>query len=270
MLRATRSVPALAVVAISALGGTARAEVLPGRPDESIQQAYGTIVAGTVYSGAFDNTSYDDVDYLAFVVSHAGESFHFTVTNTTQSCNDPDLTDCPVFATLMDSTGNQVGGDTSTAGTSAVTTGAMQTIDWTFTQPGTYYLLMESNGDEAPGSPSYSVSFMSISPAPVLSSLTVRAHQRGTSVAARFDLGQSASTVTATLVALHSGGQQKPVTTVRLFNLAAGPHQLTIRLPASWSRKLKRLHHLSLQLNLNVVSQAGAQATNSRRVSLTF
>ena len=262
--------PALAAAAISAIGGAAQAEVVTGRPDESIQQAYGTIVAGKVYSGAFDNTSYDDVDYLAFVVSRAGESFHFTVTNTTQSCNDPDLTDCPVFATLMDSTDNQVGGDTSTAGTSAVTTGTVQTIDWTFTQPGTYYLLMESNGDEVPGSPSYSVSFTSISPAPMLSSLTVRAHQRGTSVAARFDLGQSASTVTATLAALHSGGRQQPVTIVRLFNLAAGPRQLTIRLPESWGKTLKRLRHLSLLLNLNVVSQAGEQASNSRRVSLTL
>jgi hypothetical protein len=259
----------LALAALTAVPAGARAEVAPGTPDETIQQAYGPIVASTTHSGAFDDTSYDDVDYLAFKVASPGQSFVFTVTNTTQSCNDPDQTNCPLWATLMDSSNHQVGGDSSSAGTDAVTAGNAETVDWTFAQPGTYYVLMESNGDEAAGSPSYTISFTSSSPAPLLSSLLVPAHQRGPSVGARFVLGQPAGPVVATLFALASGGRQARVTSLRRFNLAAGSQRLTIGLPASWRRTLARKHHLSLLLTLKVVSAGGQSASDSRRLSLT-
>ena len=264
-----RAAAFLALAAVAAVPAGARAEVVSGTPDETIQQAYGPIVTNKTYSGGFDDASYDDVDYLAFKVASAGESFVFTVTNTTQSCNDPDQTSCPVWATLMDSNNQQVGGDTSSAGTDAVTAGNVEKVNWTFAQPGTYYVLMESNGDEAPGSPSYTISFTSSSPAPVLSYLSVPPHQRGTSVGARFVLGQPAGSVVATLLALQSGGRQTPVTSVRRFNLAAGSRRLTIRLPAKWRRTLARNHHLSLLLKLRVVSAAGQRASKSRRFSLT-
>jgi len=128
-------------------------------PDESVSQAYGPLESGSAHSGAF--ASVNDVDYLSFVVGTAGQTLNFGVQNTTQVCNDPYAAGCPVYATLMDSSGmNQLGGDGSGAGTIA-TSGDTETFSWTFTQPGTYYLLMESDGDLPPGSPSYAVSLTS-------------------------------------------------------------------------------------------------------------
>ncbi len=128
-------------------------------PDESVSQAYGPLQSGSAHSGAF--ASANDVDYLSVVVATAGQTLNFGVQNTTQVCNDPYAAGCPVYATLMDSSGmNQLGGDGSGAGTIA-TSGDTETFSWTFTQPGTYYLLMESDGDLSPGSPSYAVSLTS-------------------------------------------------------------------------------------------------------------
>jgi hypothetical protein len=58
---------ALSVTAPGAATSAASGEVVPGRPDESIQQAY-PIASATTYSGVFDDTNYTDVDYLALDV----------------------------------------------------------------------------------------------------------------------------------------------------------------------------------------------------------
>ncbi|HUZ30062.1 MAG TPA: hypothetical protein VMU90_12515 [Solirubrobacteraceae bacterium] len=156
--RALGGVVALLVVGAGGLMlSAANAEVVPGQTDESIQQSY-PLTAGHTYTGAFDNTTYDDVDYLAFHVTQANQTLQFTVANTTQSCADPNDAGCPVYATLMDANDQQLGGDTSDAGTIA-TDGDTEVIQWQFQAPGTYYLLMESNGDLAPGNPAYSVTF---------------------------------------------------------------------------------------------------------------
>lgn len=96
----------------------ASADVSGAGPDETASSAYGPLKGDVTYSGAF--ASQDDVDYLTFTVSAAAETLEFTVQNTTPNCQDPYDAGCPVYATLMDSTGqNQVGGSNSDAGTVA-------------------------------------------------------------------------------------------------------------------------------------------------------
>lgn len=264
-----------ALVVVMLLAPGARGEVTPGTPDESIHQAYGPIKARVTYSGAFDNTNYVDVDYLKFDVATAGQTLEFTVANTTQSCNDPNNAGCPVYATLMDQTDSQVGGDASGAGTIA-SANDTEVFDWTFAQPGTYYLLIESRGDLSPASPSYQVSFVPKSgtgggggtsgggtPPPIVKSLKVVAQQRGPAVIATFVLGQPAARMRATLVA-----SQRLVATVTRRNLSAGTYRLVIRLPTPWRHKLKLAYHLALRLKLTVVTASGQQVSFTRRVTL--
>lgn len=255
--------------------GAAAAEVVPGRPDESIQQAYPIGESQTV-TGAFDDSSYDDVDYLAFNVTSAHETLEFTIANTTQDCVDPNDAGCPVYATLMDGTDHQVGGDVSAAGTIA-TYGDTEVFDWTFSSPGTYYMLMESNGDEAPGNPSYSVRFSAPSPGgqspsggggpPIVRSFKVAPRQRGAVVSARLVLGRPTAVLFATVFA----PRHKPRFVARLKrrNLTAGSHRLLIRLPPFWRRRLMRSHRLPLLLKVVVSTVSGQHATVSRHLTLT-
>jgi hypothetical protein len=266
----------LAAGAVTSAVPAADAEVVAGQPDESIQQAY-PISAGHTYTGAFDTTNYDDVDYLAFQVTQANQTLEFTVANTTQNCADPNGAGCPVYATLMDSNDQQVGGDASAAGTIA-TNGDTEVFDWTFAAPGTYYVLMESNGDEAPGNPSYSIVFGApanggtggtggTSTSPLVRSLIVRPHQRGAAVSGRAVLGQPGARLFATLFA----PGQRPRFVARLMqqNLAVGSHRFSLPLSAGYRARLKRRHHLSLLLKLTVATSAGQHLAVSRRVTLT-
>lgn len=251
---------------------TANGDVVSGQPDETIPQAY-PIAPGHTYSGAFDDTSYEDVDYLAFTVTKANQTFQFTVANTTQTCNDPNDAGCPVYATLMDSNNQQVGGDTSDAGTIA-TNGDTEVLSWTFAAPGTYYLLMESDSDLTPGSPSYTVTFGAPPPggpggtgpaAPLVRSLTVPPRQHGIRVRARVVLGQSHVRLTASLVA----GGHRVVTRLVRQGLGVGTHPLVLRLPHAYQTRLKRKHHLSLVLRLVATSASGQRTSLSRRVTLS-
>jgi hypothetical protein len=285
----SRSARGLTIALIASIGFciaplAASAEVVSGQPDESIQQA-DPINQGTTYAGAFDDSSYDDVDYLAFQVSQPGQTLEFTVANTTQPCIDPNDAGCPVYATLMDSSDQQVGGDASAAGTIA-TSADTEVFDWTFAAPGTYYLLMESNGDESPGNPSYSVKFGAPAaatggsgpagsgagsgptgaPAPIIKSLTVSPRQRGTVVRGRVVLGRPVASLFATLFA--PGQRPRFVGRLGEYNLAAGFHQLAIRLTPGYRTRLKRRHHLSLLLRLTVSTASGQHATLASQLRL--
>jgi hypothetical protein len=249
----------------------ASADVVPGQPDESIGQAY-PIAVGLTYRGAFDDTKYDDVDYLAVNVARAGETLEFTVQNTTGACNDPNDAGCPVYATLMDSTDRQVGGDTSDAGTIA-TVGDTETLDWTFAHAGTYYLLMESNGDLPAGSPSYAVSYHEISgsgsggASGIVKALRVAPHQHGAAVRATIVLRHRVKRLRVTLLLLRA--HRRPALLVRLTlrHLSPGRHRLVIRLPSSYTQR--RHYHLSLSLKLTITAPSGAHASFSRPVTLS-
>ena len=276
--RAVRGPSALLVVAAvaCAIAAPAGAEVVSGQPDESIQRAY-PIAQGHTYPVAFEDTSYDDVDYLAFTVTEPNQTLEFTVANSTQSCNDPNDAGCPVYATLMDSNDQQVGGDASDAGTIA-TSGDTETLDWTFTTPGTYYLLMESDGDLAPGSPSYTVQLKPVGGGggakvppqpPLVRSFKAPPRQRGAKVAAMVRLGRPATLVRATLLAPRPGRRPAFIVRSSLTGVPAGSHRMTLGLTSAYRTVLKRKHRLSLVVKLLVESWAGERVTRTRRVLIT-
>lgn len=151
----------LGLSAAFALLGAAPAAADLGGPDDSIATAYGPLVPGMTYEGAF--VSETDVDYLAFDVTSPGQTLRFDVRNTVSPCLSPDLTGCPVYATLLDASGTQLGGEGSGAGTGPVTDDAPEeTVDWTFPEPGRFYVAMDSGGDD----PTYAISYAVVPPAP--------------------------------------------------------------------------------------------------------
>jgi hypothetical protein len=244
----------------------AKADIAGAGPDETIQQAYGPLAQSGTYTGAF--TDPNDVDYLAFNVASAGESFHFTVSNTLRRCNSPDQDSCPLYATLMDQTNHQVGGDNSSAGTIA-TVNDTETIDWTFDQAGTYYVLMESNGNLPPGQPTYTIRIGPPPSGPVVKSITVARHQRGFSVRGNVVLGQPAASLRTTLFALAANGRRTFLGTTALHSVTAGAYRPSIRLPAFWRRRLVQRHSLSLLLKFTIVTPSGSRLTFTRRVTQT-
>jgi hypothetical protein len=272
----------IAIVGVGASASAAGADVVGGGPDETITQAAGPLLPYVSYSGAFANPG--DVDYLAFRVAFAGETLGFLVANTTQSCNSPDDDSCPVYATLMDSTNQQVGGDTSGAGTVA-TAGDTETFSWTFAQPGTYYLLMESNGNLADGQPTYSVGVAvpggtggpggsggtggGAGSGPVVKSITVGRRQRGNRVTAQVVLTQRAASLSATLLALGPHGRETEIAKLTRHSVAPRTYLLALALPAFYRRELEHSHRLSLVLETTVTTSSGRRLSYTRRVTLT-
>src|SRR5207247_4701156 len=84
-------------------------------PDDTLSQAYGPLRQQFTYSGALRTP--DDLDSSYYDINRAGETVEFTVQNTLQSCTSPDLDECPLWATLLDGTEHQLGGEGSAAGT---------------------------------------------------------------------------------------------------------------------------------------------------------
>lgn len=279
----------LVLLATAAFPTSGAADISDAGPDETASQAYGPLQEGVSYSGAFASPS--DVDYLSFVVAQAGETLQFTVQNTTQMCQDPYDAGCPLYATLMDSTGqNQVGGDNSDAGTIA-TAGDTETFAWMFAQPGTYYVLMESDGDLPAGSPSYSVELAGASGngssggpggsggpgssgagntgSPLVRSLKVLSPQRGSAVVVTLDLGRATSWVRAALFLARGRGRARPVMSHRFHHLRPGRHRLVLRLPPADRRKLAHGPRLSLILRIIVATASGPPKRYTRAVVLT-
>ncbi|HWF52694.1 MAG TPA: hypothetical protein VG294_18770 [Solirubrobacteraceae bacterium] len=282
----------LAIVGTGAQASAANGDVVGAGPDETISQAFGPLVPYASYSGAF--ASPGDVDYLAFPVASAGESLYFAVSNTMQICASPDGDSCPVYATLMDQTNQQVGGDASTAGTVA-TVGDTETIVWTFAQPGTYYLLMESNGNLGDGQPTYTVAMAApttttgpggtggsggsggsggthggAGSGPIVKSITVARRQRGNKVRARVVLAQPAARLSATLFALDPHGRRTYVAGLTRHAVSAGTYPLALEVSGFYRRELRRHHRLSLLLKTIVTPTTGRPISYLRQVTLTL
>ncbi len=143
----------------------ARADVFGA--DESVEQANAqpTLQAQTTYSGAF--SAPQDIDYLAFDVPQP-ETLRFDIANTLTKCSpfvfpsEPTLereSGCPMWGSLIEANGQQLGGEGSGAGTGPVEYAAYEEIEWSFAAPGRYYLVLESNyyGDLPTFQISYSV-----------------------------------------------------------------------------------------------------------------
>src|SRR5437588_11150846 len=151
-----RSILVVLVAAIGISLGLAALATRPARadyqgPDENASQAYGPIQGAHTYSAMLNNSGSnpDDQDWYYFYVPTAGDNLHFTIKNSSSACT-PNRQSyyCHVYATLEDSSGNQVGGSNSSAGTSGALPGQTQSIDWTFSSPGKYYIAFIGDGDQ--------------------------------------------------------------------------------------------------------------------------
>jgi hypothetical protein len=238
-------------------------------PDDSFSQAYGPLSQKVTYSGALNSPG--DLDYFYFEITRAGEALHFTVRNTLGSCSSPDQNGCPLWATLLDGSEHQLGGEGSTAGTGQVNYGSTDYIDWTFPQPGRYYLVLESSGDL----PTYNLRFdpapsgsSGVPPGtpPALRSLRVLSPQRGSTVRARLVFGQPIARLQADLLRLPGASR---VGRVVLHRLGRGSYALAVRVNSyAAQRALRRAHRLRVALKLIVRAASGHTYTVTRSVTL--
>jgi hypothetical protein len=170
---------------------------------------------------------------------------------------------CPVYLSLLNQSNTLIADG---AGTIA-TYGDTEVFRWTFQTAGTYYMVMESNGDMPAGDPTYAVSYRVTSgsqSSPLIRSLHVARHQLGTSVTARVDLGQPAALIRALLVSERG----KTIAVDTRHALGVGRERLTLELPASYRRVLKDRHRLRLTVKLKVAGASG-HASFSRPITLT-
>jgi len=127
-------------------------------PDDSIAQAFGPLAPGAVYHGMFKSET--DTDYLAFDVA-AGQTLHFEVANTVERCTSLFFNGCPLYATLIDAAGRQLGGEGSSAGTGPLSTfWPAEPIDWQFETGGRHFVVMDSDGD----GPTYAIAYAVVPP----------------------------------------------------------------------------------------------------------
>lgn len=265
-----------AVLVSAVLAGSIAAPVhghFNGFTNSGIDHAAGPLAGGGTYSGVFATP--DDIDYYHFFTSRPMETLHFTVSNTLQTCSPAGLNYCPVYATLIDPAGNQLGGEGSEAGTGEVDFGDRDTIDWTFPTPGKYLLVFDSNGDL----PSYQFEFHSPDPTNpgtsgsgtgsrrLFRSLKVHSPQRGNVVRGNVRVLAEGATVRGRLTI---GGPNSRVVAGRLNrrSVPAGRIQLQIPLTHSALRALARAGRLHLSLRLSVSAPGSGVATASRHLTL--
>jgi hypothetical protein len=249
---------AVAALAASVLPAAASADMMGA--DDSIATAFGPLVPGTLYSGAFRSDA--DTDYLAFDVAKAGDLVHFDVANLTPSCPSPDANGCPVYATLIDSSGQQVGGEGSGAGTGAVTVDAhTDVVDWTFGGPGRFYVAMDSGV----AGTSYSIRLRppaAVAPVVKLLKTSLLAHGRG--VKARLGFGTALRSAKLTLKT--ATGAILGVT--RLAATPAGTRTVTVRLSATGLRQLTKKGSLAVTLRVAATPVSGTPLTVTKALRL--
>lgn len=252
------SIRSLALMALTAAALAVPSSALAninGQPASSRAIAF-PMTAGVTYSGDFQSQT--ETEYLSFQVPRAGVSLHFAVRNTTASCNNPSSeTPCPVFATLVDSNAQQVGGEGSSAGTGQVNAGSSDVIDWTFTQPGTYWVAVDSSGDF----PTFTVSYRDVTK--VLSSLVARSTQRGRIVRGVAKTGRPCKRIVARLV--HGS---RTLGRRVLHNVPAGRVSIKVPLNSAGRSLLARTHKLRLRLVVVATPVSGSSASRSRSVTL--
>jgi hypothetical protein len=259
---------ALAVVALTLAwsAGVARADVSGLGPGDSLGDPAGPMQMGLEYSGAFKSDH--DLDHVLFSVANPGSTLQFVVTNTYGGCNPDNY--CPIWGTLLDTAGRQLGGEGSAAGTGPVGPQTSDSIVWTFPGAGNYILVLEGNGDPATyrfradvtspggggggGGGTSGGGGGSSSPRQI-TRLHSAGRQRGTAVRALLTLRPAASRVTATLVADgRRFGRTRAVRVGYLRRGARGPGAVSLRIPlfAHVRRAMARLKSLRVTLVVTV------------------
>lgn len=244
-------------------------------PDENTGQAFGPLQGAHTYSATLNQSggSPDDQDWYYYYVPAAGEQLHWTVSNTNAKSACPPY-QCNVYATLEDSHGQQLGGNSSGAGTSGVPPGTTQTIDWTFTSPGKYYIAFIGDG------PKISYQF-SVTPATGVSatppsgvpptppspgstpSLSLHAHQRGRAVDFSLMVPSGGGSLAAWLYQRASSAGS-----LHRARVVAGLHRFALRLTSRAWTLLGRRHRLSFTLRVKLTRSSGGAVRASKTLIL--
>jgi hypothetical protein len=274
VIRRFRLLAALTVAALAGLTSSAVADVQGHGNDESTATAV-TLSWNTPVSGAFQDSTYPsnpdgqgDQDYLAFSVAYPGQVLSFKLQNTTSGCNaiDVNLDGCPVYDTLMDSTGqSQVGGSTSGAGDQA-TAGDTETFTWKFTSAGSYYVLLENDGGLPNGYPSYTFTLG----APKVHASGLRlSHAQGSSRAkVRFHLASTASFVKLSVRTAPRSGRARAVMARTLTGVRGGSHTVSFGLPRWLRHLLSHAGSVRVKFSVTTTSASGSRSTASRHFTL--
>jgi hypothetical protein len=244
-------------------------------PDDSVATAQGPLLGGTNYDGRLKSGS--DLDHLFFYVARPGVTLRFTVTNTLRSCSPAGENYCPLWATLLDTSARQLGGEGSGAGTGQVTFGESQDITWTFLQTGKHIIVLEGQGDLV----SYRLRIdpangLSATPPPfarllpLVRSLRFPLPQRGIVVRGRMGLRRVARRTEVVLTARASRGRPafRAGGSVRR-NLGPGTVDLRAPLSATGRAALRRRGTLPLTVTVNVTGRDGTHTRLVRRFTLT-
>jgi hypothetical protein len=245
-------------------------------PDENPSQAFGPLQGAHTYSAKLNNGggNPDDQDWYYFYVPAAGDKLHWSVSNTTAAtdCKPYGIYYCNIYATLEDSSGHQVGGSNSSAGTSGVGPGQTQSIDWTFSSPGKYYIAFIGDGDQL----SYKFSVTpagGVSSTPPgsggspTSSLHLKAHQHRRFVDFSLVVPSAGAGLVASLYR-GSGSSRRPVGHLRRASLPKGPFNGAIRLKSGARSLLKTRHRLTVHLSVVVRPKSGTARRASKKLVL--
>ena len=262
----------LALIIASAAAPAAVAH-FHGTANSSISTATGPIGAGVTYSGQFAGSG--DVDYYYFVTTRDNVTLHFSIRNTLSSC--PGGGNCQIYATLVNTAGQQLGGEGSAAGTGPIGYAgsgySSDTIDWTFGPAGRYILVFDSDGgtptyqfridpsnDVAPGIPATGLG-------PLFRSLSVASLQHTTRVLARLSLLQGGATVRLELVR-SVRGRAVLAGHVTRSGVPSGRVALRVPLNASARAVVRASGRLRLSLRVRVTARGRAPQTAVRRLTV--
>lgn len=238
-------------------------------PDENTSEAYGPLKGDYSYSATLNQNGNnpDDQDWYYYYVPRAGDRLHWAVSNTNAASACPPY-QCNVYATLEDSSGHQVGGSSSGAGTSGVGPGKTQTIDWTFKTTGKYYIAFIGDG------PRISYRF-SVTPASGVSStaprsggraLTLHVRQAGRNLDFKL-LTPVAGALNATAF-VKTGGSASVAASLHRSHVRAGQSQYAIKLDEQVWKELAKSHRLTSTLRVTVRPSAGKPLHASKTLVL--
>jgi len=241
-----------------------------GTANRSISSATGPIGAGVTYSGRFGGDG--DVDYYYFVTTRDNVALHFSIRNTLSSCKGKG--NCQIYATLVSTAGQQLGGEGSSAGTGPIGYAGSgyptDTINWTFGPAGRYILVFDSDG----GTPTYRFAIdpsdgvaPGIPAGPLFRSLSVPSPQRTTRVLARLTVLQSGATVR---LELRRSVRGRSVLAGRVTRSGLSRGRVTLRVPLNASARaaLRSRGLLRLSLRARVTAAGRVPETASRRVTV--
>jgi hypothetical protein len=278
-----RAVPAAVVCALAA-AASAGALIEPGNiqalPGNPYPAQPGVTVNGTLFTNQPfppPPATQTPQDYLKFTVANAGETIEFSDQNTTTGVK-PNMCShyCPVYLSVVDQNFKDPG---APFGTFAVY-GDTEVIDWTAPAPGTYYMVMESDGDV---NVSYAAKYtilsgggsggggcqQNCSPGPIITpplirKLRVSPKQSGTKVNAFVKPGQALHSVR--MVLLYG---KHTISSQTRGPLGTSRYSFTLGLSAAYRRKLKARHKLHLAVRITASGSTGATVTYTRAVTLT-